>query len=141
VRTPGYLAETALIAAFAQQGVPVLLPLDGEAAYDLVVELPKGVFVRVQCKAGRLVDGCVSFNSCSTDHGRGRQSYVGRADVFGVHCAPLHRSFVVPVADAAGFATRLRLQPAANNQRRFVRLAEDHGLERWVAARREAVVA
>jgi hypothetical protein len=113
--------------------VPVLLPLDAQAAYDLVVEVPRGVFVRVQCKAGRLVDGCVSFNSCSTDHGRGRQSYVGRADVFAVHCAALGRSFAVPVADAASFATRLRLRPPANNQRRLVRLAEDHTLARWVA--------
>jgi hypothetical protein len=87
----------------------------------------------VQCKSGRHKDGCVIFNSASTDHGRGNQTYAGRADVFGVYCPALDRVFVVPVERAATRSTRLRLRPSRNGQVRGINEAEEYALERWVA--------
>jgi hypothetical protein len=53
----------------------------------------------VQVKSGRVRNGCVEFNTCSTDHGRGRQHDVGRADIIAVHVASTDIVDVVPVED------------------------------------------
>jgi hypothetical protein len=133
--TRGDIAEAAVLAALVKLGLDVLMPFRQDGPYDLLVHLPGERFVRVQCKAGRERDGCVVFNSAGTDHGRGRLDYRGRADVFGVFCPSLDRVFIVPVEEAAGFMTTLRLHPSRNNQRRRVRDAESFAVERWVQRR------
>jgi hypothetical protein len=89
---------------------------------------------RVQVKSGRVRKGCVEFNSCSTDHGRGRQHYKGRADVIAVYVASLRRLFMVPVDDCPSFRGYLRLDAPRNNQRRRVRRAEDYSFEAWAGS-------
>ena len=77
-------------------------------------------------------------SSRTTDHGRGRLTYVGVADVFGVYFAPNQSVHLVPVLEVSSFVVRLRLEPARNNQRRGIRLAADHEIDRWtVEALRE----
>lgn len=132
-RRRGDIAEAAVLDAFVQAGLLVLLPFGGFGPYDLVAEMPDGRMVRVQVKAGRVRQGCVIFNSCSTDHGHGRVDYAGRADVIAVHASTADGVYVVPVAEATTRATTLRLEPTRNSQRRRVRLAADHTLERWLA--------
>lgn len=119
--------------AFAALGLLVSVPFAGDSPYDLVADTNDGRFVRVQCKSGRLREGCVIFNTASTDHGRGRIDYRGRADVFGVYCPTIDRVFVVPVEEAATRAARLRLDPVRNGQQAGVRLASEHTPERWLA--------
>jgi hypothetical protein len=131
VPTRGDITEAVVLAALVKLGLDVLVPFRQDGPYDLVVHLPDR-FVRVQCKAGRERGGCVVFNSAGTDHGRGRLNYRGRADVFGVYCPELDQVFIVPVEDAAGFATSLRLRPSRNNQRRRVRDATDFAPDVWL---------
>ncbi len=128
--TTGDATEAAVLAALVRHGHRVLLPFSASAAYDLAVDAD-GTLVRVQCKTARLRDGCLIFNSCSTDHGRGRADYRDRADVFGVACAQHPGVFIVPVAVAATRATRLRLVRPRNGQRRGIHLAEHFAIERW----------
>jgi hypothetical protein len=73
------------------------------------------------------------FNSRTTDHGRGRRPYTGLADVFGVYFPPLKQVYLAPVAELQGFHGRLRLQPALNNQKCGVRLAEEYEVDRWTS--------
>ncbi|HWT94654.1 MAG TPA: group I intron-associated PD-(D/E)XK endonuclease [Solirubrobacteraceae bacterium] len=131
--TRGELTEAAVLKELTALGLTVSLPFAGDAPYDLLVDLNDGRFARVQCKSGRLRDGCVVFNTASTDHGRGRLDYRGRADVFGVFCPAIDRVFVVPVEEASTRAARLRLEPVRNGQRLGVRLASEHTPERWLA--------
>ncbi len=84
----GNATEAAILAALATRGFEVLVPFGDGHAYDLVVHLGDGCFGRVQCKTGRLTGDCISFNTRTTDHGRGRQPYLGLADVFGVYFLP-----------------------------------------------------
>jgi hypothetical protein len=132
--TRGDVTEAAVLNAFTQVGLVVLVPWRHDLPYDLVVCIGGDRFVKVQCKSGRVRRGSILFNSAGTDHGRGRLHYRGRADVLAVYCPSIDRVFVVPVDEAAGFVTSLRLEPARNNQVRGVRLAEDHTVERWVAS-------
>ncbi len=130
----GTLTEAKVLTALAERDLSVFLPFDADEPYDLLVDLRDGRFVRVQCKTGRERGGCIVFNACSTDHGRGRRSYQGRADVFGVWCQGRDEVYVVPVADVPRFLGSLRLVPARNNQAKGVRWAADHTLGAWVAS-------
>lgn len=134
----GNVTEAAVLASLVQHGHQVLIPFGDAHSYDLGVDPGDGSLLRVQCKTGRLKGACVDFNSCSTDHGRGRQNYVGRAEVFGVFCPAIERVFIVPVEVAAGFVTRLRLEPARNNQRLRTHDAERYDVSRWRPARAAA---
>jgi PD-(D/E)XK endonuclease len=55
----------------------------------------------VQCKTGWEIGGCIAFNRRSTDHGRGRQPYLGRADLFAVYFPADGTIYLVPVAEAS----------------------------------------
>ena len=110
------------------------LPFGGGSPVDLVVLTPDGRPIRVQVKAARVRSGCVEFNVCGTDHGRGRNHYRGRADVIAAFSEELNRAFVIPVDDCPNYVALLRLTPARNNQRKRVRMAEDYAFERWVAS-------
>jgi PD-(D/E)XK endonuclease len=129
----GNAAEAAVLDAFVQQGFDVLVPFGEGQPYDLVVHLPGDAFLRVQCKNARWDRGCVVFNSRTTDHGRGRLSYRGLADVFGVFDAQTLSVYVVPVREITGFEGRLRVRPTRNNQRLRVRQASKYEIEHWSA--------
>jgi hypothetical protein len=73
------------------------------------------------------------FNPHATDHGRGRQSYVGRADIFGVYFPPDEAVYLVPIDAVTRFSGRLRLEPTRNNQQRGIRFASDFEIDRWTA--------
>lgn len=96
--------------------------------------------IRVQCKRAWQRGGCLIFNSRSTDHGRGPQSYVGRADVFGVYFPNTESVYLIPIDAVAAFEGRLRLEPARNNQRRGIRPAADFEIDRWTPERLAALV-
>ena len=123
-----------MLEAFVKAGLVVLLPFGGGCAFDLALALPDERILRVQVKASRVRNDCLEFNSSSTDHGRGQQSYVGRADLIAVYSDELDRVFVLPVDECARFRGYLRLSATANNQRRGIRFAADHALERWLEA-------
>jgi hypothetical protein len=129
--TKGNAGEAVVLAALVQRGFDVLVPFGGGHPYDLVVGIGHSVFVRVQCKTAWERGGCLIFRCRTTDHGRGPQSYLGLADVFGVYFPPTQTVYLVPIAAVPGFEGRLRLEPTRNNQRKRVRLATQYELDRW----------
>ena len=135
----GNAGEAAVLAELARREYAVLVPFGGGHAYDLAVDLGDRV-VRVQCKTAWPVGGCLVFNCRSTDHGHGRRSYFGLADVFGVYFPPSACVYLVPVNAVAGFNGRLRLEPTRNNQRRGIRMAAEYEIDRWTPERLAALV-
>jgi hypothetical protein len=129
----GAIAEAAVRLALLEEGLRVLQPVGDDHPYDLVVHAPDGRFVRVQVKHGRVRRGCVVSNACSTDHGHGRKSYAGRADVLAIYAPELRRTFIVPVEAAPRYAVSLRVTPARNGQQVGVRYADACSVERWAA--------
>ena len=126
----GNEAEAMVLAGLVRRDFEVLLPFGDGHPYDLLVDLGD-CFLRVQCKRGWPKGGCVVFNCRSTDHGRGPQSYIGLADIFGVYFPPADAVYLVPLDGVAESEGRLRLVPARNNQRRKIRLAEQFEIDRW----------
>jgi hypothetical protein len=129
-----------VLAALVRRGFQVLVPFGEGQPYDLVVHLGKRKFLRVQCKTAWPRQGCIIFNCRSTDHGRGPQSYVGLADIFGVYFPPNQAVYLVPIDAVAQFEGRLRLEPTLNNQRRKIRQAMDFEIDRWTVDSLRAVV-
>jgi PD-(D/E)XK nuclease superfamily protein len=127
----GNEAEAMVLSALVQRGYDVSVPFGEGQPYDLLVDLGGRDFLRVQCKRAWPLRGCVVFNSRSTDHGRGPQSYIGLADIFGVYFPPASSVYLVPLDAIATCEGRLRLEPARNNQRRRIRLAEEYEIDRW----------
>jgi hypothetical protein len=126
----GNAAEAAVLNALIRAGLIVLLPFGEGAPYDLMVDIGHDS-IKVQVKCARIRDNCITCNSCGTDHGRGRESYEGRADMFGVHSPQLDRVYMIPVVACPHFQTRLRCTPTRNNQQRGVRYAGDYTVEDW----------
>ena len=126
----GNAAEAAVLSALVQAELHVYVPFGEGSPCDLIVERGEEL-ARVQVKSGRVRKECVEFNTCSTDHGRGRLSSLGRADVFGVWVPEVDRVLIVPVGEVARYRGYLRLAPARNNQKRGVRYASDYAVEDW----------
>jgi hypothetical protein len=129
--TQGNAAEAAVLHALVDAGLGALVPFGGGLPFDLAAVRADGQIVRLQVKSGRVRSGCVLFNSCSTDHGRGRIDYRGRADLLAVHVSALSRVFVVPVEECPRYVGILRLTEPRNNQRQGIRFAEDYAFEDW----------
>jgi hypothetical protein len=129
----GNAAEAAVLNEFVKRDFSVLVPFGGGSPFDLGVDLGMAI-LRVQCKSARRSKGCLIFNSCRTDHGRGRLPYAGLADVFGVYSPDTGLVYLVPVAGTPSFVVSLRVEPARNNQGSGVRHARDYEFDRWTKA-------
>jgi hypothetical protein len=127
----GNTTEARVLTALVERDLAVLVPFGEGHPYDLVIHLVSDRFLRIQCKTARIHNGCVLFNSRSTDHGNGAGSYFGLADLFGVYCPPTDSVYLVPVLDVPPSNAFLRLRPTRNNQRRGVRFAADFHIDRW----------
>jgi hypothetical protein len=120
----GEKSEAIIMAALLRHGFVVLTPFGDNQRYDLVIDLD-GVFLRVQCKTGRLSRGAVVFNTCSSQahRGGGHQSYAGQVELFGVYSPDLDKVFFVPVGEVGGRQGNLRVEPAKSNQAKGTRSA------------------
>jgi hypothetical protein len=58
----------------------------------------------------------VLFSTCSTDHGKGRQPYQGKADAIAVHVPDLSQVFMVPINYCPPYMGFLRLESPRNNR-------------------------
>ena len=139
--TRGNAPEAAVLKALREAGLHAFVPFGGGVPVDLIASTDDAELYRLQVKSGRLRNGCVMFNTCSTDHGSGRRDYRGRADFIAAYVAELDRVFVVPVNDCPSYVCTLRVRGTRNNQRRRVRFADDYALESWAAAISERVIA
>jgi hypothetical protein len=135
----GNTTEAVVLTSLVECDFAVLLPFGEGHPYDLVVHVEAERFLRVQCKTARVRNGCLRFNSRSTDHGHGPGSYVGLADIFGVYSPEKRSVYLVPVADVPRYVVFLRLDPTRNNQQRGIRMAAEYEIDRWTPKRLAAV--
>ena len=131
----GDRSTLAVMLALREAGFHLLVPFGENTRYDVVIDDGTRL-ARVQCKTGRLRNGAVVFNVCSTyaHHPKPRvirRDYQGQVDYFGVFCPETRRSYLIPIADLPVTKTaRLRVDRPRNNQRRRIRLATDYEIGR-----------
>jgi hypothetical protein len=137
----GNEAEAAVLNALVRRGLDVFVPFGSGHPFDLAVYVPEAGFLRVQCKRGWALRGCVVFNAYSTDHGSGPRGYAGLADLFGVYFPPGEKVFLAPIDAVAASEGRLRFEPPRNNQRKRIRMATDFEVGTWTDERLASLVA
>ena len=125
----GNTAEARILAFLVSRGYTVSIPCGGGSRYDLVVDTPLGL-KRLQCKKGRLVQGCISFKVYSQPQsGTAKRIYLEtEIDHFAVWCPEVEGIFIVPVKLANKSDMRLRLAPFRNGQKKGINLAEQFWL-------------
>ena len=128
-KTVGNIAEAQVLAALVKQGKTVLLPYGDNERYDMVID-DDGKFLRVQCKNGRYENGCVVFDTCSSQvhMGNGRQHYHGQVEFFGVYCREIEKTYLVPIDEVGISRSSLRVLPTKNGQKKRIKLASDYEL-------------
>jgi prevent-host-death family protein len=127
----GGIAETAIAAAAAKLGLPVLRPIVEHGRYDLAFEIGRRI-LRVQCKWGAYDadEGVVKVRLATSrlsPRGYVRASYTEEEiDLVAVYCGALDRCYLLPCSLIAGRrAIYLRLTSPKNRQRACINLAKD----------------
>jgi hypothetical protein len=126
----GTRTEGAILSELHRRGYRILVPFGQNQRYDLVLEID-GSFLRVQCKTGRLRNGCVEFSAQSVRVNTKRtvrRNYKGEIDLFMVHCPETGGTYAVPIDAVTGSNGTLRIHPTANGQEKKVRWARDYEL-------------
>jgi PD-(D/E)XK endonuclease len=128
--TPNNIGERAqgvILSEVVKYGYTVLIPFGEAHRYDMVIE-KDAKFFRLQCKAGRYINGVIRFNACSSNwFNKTRKRYtIEEIDYFAVYCEHTEKVYLVPVEDINGADGTLRVEPTANNQAKGVRWARDY---------------
>ena len=123
----GEQAQGAIVSEMMKYGYTILIPFGEGRRYDLVIE-KNAQFFRLQCKAGRYVNGVIRFNACSSNwFNQTRKRYTKEEiDYFAVYCEHTAKVYLVPVEDIEGLDGSLRVERPANNQIKGVRWAKDY---------------
>lgn len=121
----GTATEAVVLAALVKRGERVLIPFGDGSRYDLVIDR-SGEFIRVQCKTARYIKGCVVFKAYSSKRDRTPMNYYDDADVFGVWCPSLDKSYLVPVREVPDNTPYLRIDTPKNGQVKRIIWAKDY---------------
>ncbi len=127
-KAKGELSEGIILAALLKLGHSVAVPFGNNQRYDLILD-EGGTLLRVQAKTGRMYQGCVVFNACSTNPYTGKKTgYTGQVDLFLVYCPATDKVYRVPVEVCGTTEVRLRVDPLTRGARPGVRWAADFEL-------------
>src|SRR5260221_12938439 len=127
----GDRSTLAIILALHTRGATVLLPFGENTRYDLAID-DGSCLRRVQCKTGRLRNGCVEFRTASSyahhsNPASRARSYAGEVDDFAVYCPQLGTVYLIPIEDVpTARQALLRVDPPKNHQRKGVRSAASY---------------
>lgn len=126
----GNVSEAHILLALIEAGYVVAKPFGDGCKYDFVIDDGR-LLQRVQCKTGRLKNGCVVFNAFSVaGNSNGKtQSYLDLADLFAVYCPDNEQVYLMPVAQVGVSKVYLRIEKTQNRQQRRIRWANDHLLK------------
>lgn len=97
----GERTEGMILGKLMSLGNIVLMPFGNNQRYDLVIDVDSK-FLKIQCKTATFKNGCVFFNTCSTNGFNGKtKNYRGQIDFFIVYCPQIQKFYQVPV-DSVG---------------------------------------
>jgi hypothetical protein len=131
----GDRSTLAIILALRSRGHTVYVPFGENTRADLIVDRNNDLR-RVQCKTGRLRDGAIRFNTCSSyahhpNPRNPRRDYLGQIDEFAVFCPETGGVYCVPIEDIPTTEHgSLRVLAPRNNQKKGVRFAAAYEVAR-----------
>lgn len=118
-KSKGEISEAIIIASILKKGLSVSVPFGNNQRYDLIIDDGSNL-LKAQCKTGRIRRGYVLFNSKSINGFTFKRSgYVGQIDFFLVYCPENEKIYKVPVREATGNSTGLRIKALERNTPRL----------------------
>ena len=127
-KAKGEKTEGLILGKLLSLGHVVLMPFGNNQRYDMVIDKGNG-FLKIQCKTARITNGCVYFNSCSTNGFTGKtKNYRGQIDFFVVHCPENGEFYEVPVNDVGVKNGILRIDKPKRTEKgcQNIRWAKDY---------------
>lgn len=117
--TRGDASVGAIVALLLRCGYAVSLPFGNNQRYDIIVD--DGMrLLKVQCKTGLMINGCISFPVSRMNYSKQRRSYHGQVDMFMVWSPKTGAVYAVPIELTGQSAMQLRidnLKPMAPRSR------------------------
>jgi len=99
-KTKGNISEAIILAFLLKSGHSVSIPFGNNSRYDMILDNGK-TLSKIQCKTGRLVNGCVVFKTTSTNGFTGKKTnYINDIDFFIVYCPELNSIYKIHVSEA-----------------------------------------
>lgn len=133
----GTLTELRCILDITNLGYRCLKPVDESSKYDVVVDLGKGNFKRIQCKTSSWVTDtkeekvafqistcCQTTNTKSTT----RHKY-SKGDIDYFYTWFEGQGYLVSIEEASGLNFRWRYKYPASNQKQGIHIADDYKIE------------
>ncbi len=113
----GEVTEGIILAHFLKSGKSVSIPFGNNRRYDMILDDGDSL-LKVQCKTGKIKNGCVMFWACSTNGFTGTKTgYKGQVDLFMVYCPDNGKVYRVPVDKIGETQVTLRIDPPKCSQR------------------------
>lgn len=133
----GTITEVHCILDFIKLGYRCLKPVDESSKYDVVVDLGKGVFKRIQCKtsswatdtkeektAFQISTYCQTTNTKTTT----RHKY-SKDDIDYFYTWFQGQGYLVSIEEASGLSFRWRYEYPSTNQKQGIHIANDYKIE------------
>lgn len=112
----GETSEAVILAALIKRGWSVSIPFGNNQRYDMIVD-SGGRLSRVQCKTGRVANGCVVFSPNSTNGFTGKRTgYTDQVETFLVYCPEIDKIYAVPVNRVTEASGSLRIAPCESGK-------------------------
>ena len=123
----GNLTEMKTMLFFIEKGIVVSKPFGDNARYDLIVDINHKLY-RIQCKHGRLENGCIAADASSYSKGttHKKEDYVGEADLFAVYADFTDKLYLIPITEETPTSKlALRIYPPKKKYTKKIWLASD----------------
>jgi hypothetical protein len=104
----GSTTEGTILSALLKKGKRILLPFSGSSRYDILLD-ENGVFVRIQCKTGRIKGSVVIFNNYSVTQAGSKVYTKSEIDFLAIYCPDNDKIYWMPVEICRKGKTRLKL--------------------------------
>lgn len=124
----GSITEYRIISRLIERGFSVYKSCTEFSRTDIVVEADGKLF-RVQCKTGRLRNGCIRISTHSNNTTTYEaKSYKGEVDFFGVYCFETDKCYMVPESICGHSSLYLRVEDALSSGLHESKYAKDYEL-------------
>ena len=133
----GTLTELRCILDLTKLGIRCLKPVDESSKYDIVADLGKGNFIRIQCKTASWVTDTkekeVAFSistCCQTTNTKSttRHKY-SKDDIDYFYTWFGDQGYLVSIEEATGITFRWRYEYPATNQKQGIHIANEYKIE------------
>jgi hypothetical protein len=120
----GDISEARVIAALAEAGYLLSIPFGENQRYDLIADDGKRL-LRIQVKTGRLRNGVIIYNNCSSHAHRGgpQRPYFGQVELLAVYCPDTRKVYLLPESQLVASQAHLRIHPTKNGMKKGIRWA------------------